>query len=123
MCRNLRRGIPRGEPVPVRPLRIAMCLSLFASALCGTLHASPVMAATHGADGTVAFTHIGAHGATVWEVGLGGRGLLDVIGGTGTSASDPTWSPEDGAHIAFVESKHVAGKLGPGDLYWMTPHA
>jgi Ca2+-binding RTX toxin-like protein len=59
----------------------------------------------------------------LWEVGAGGKGLLNVTKSDGLSDSEATWSPEGGPHIAYVAAKPGTGAhRHPGDLYWMTPH-
>src|SRR5438105_2278596 len=89
----------------------------------------PAQAAFTGSNGWVAFSGLTGNGSVqVWRTGGAGRPLMNLTGTSGTSPimhNDnfaPAWSPEAGAHIAFVSAARYKSGHGPGDIWSMQPY-
>ena len=89
---------------------------------------APAHAAFVGRNHWMIFSALESNGSIhVWRQGPDGA-LLDL---TGTSSAEPVrgndnfspaWSPEQGAHVAFVSAKRRRDGHGPGDVWFMIPY-
>ncbi len=104
--------------LPLAVLSAGMTLSMFAS---------PARASFVGENGWFVFSAASQTGSIqVWRQGT--NGLVNVTGTAGTRAImhhdnfSPAWSPEQGAHVAFVSARRTKHGLGPGDVWTMSPY-
>ncbi|MDP9340632.1 MAG: hypothetical protein M3Q23_00695 [Actinomycetota bacterium] len=101
-------------------------LVLLAASLVLNLSASPARAAFVGRNGWVAFSALAKNGS-IQVYREGDNGLEDVTGTRSTGPImrndnfSPTFSPEHGAHLAFVSATHTSTGRGPGDIWIVSP--
>ncbi len=87
---------------------------------------SPAHAAFVGKNGFVLFSALAKTGS-IQVYRTGDNGLVNVTGTNNTSSIQkhanysPAYSPEQGAHVAFVSAARTGKRLGPGDIWIMSP--
>src|SRR5436190_17361645 len=108
------------------PRALLLPLALMFANLVVLLSASPARAAFVGRNGWFVFSALSKSGSMqVWRQGT--RGLVNVSGTAATPQTksldnfSPTWSPERGAHVAFVGAPRTGVGHGPGDIWMMSP--
>ncbi|HXJ66834.1 MAG TPA: hypothetical protein VNN79_24010, partial [Actinomycetota bacterium] len=111
-----------------RSIRALLVAALLTSTMLWLIAPAPAaQAAFVGKNDWIVFSALMGDGSVrVFRQGPNGS-LVDLTGTNATPTIEgnlnysPAWSPEQGAHVAFVSAKKTPGGHGPGDVYWAVP--